>query len=188
MTNIKSSTKPDKQSKFTIITDNTELSKLIKSIDVRGKGIDKDLHRAAVSALAHGFMHGSTAHAESFLAAMPKSSRAKALRVYLLDMGCFLVKEDGKTLGINKDLKAAGFVKEAEAIATPFYEYTKEVQAPSQVAAMDMVRNLIKRLESANSKGLLDDSSVLSKLRAVAPAIVPAEAPAVNSGVAELDI
>jgi len=155
-----------------IISDSTELSKLIKSIASRGKGLDKDIHRAAVSALSHGFEHGSTAHAETLLAAMPKSARGKALHLYLMELGCFMVKEDGKTLGINKEKRSAGFVLKATALSTPFWEYTKEVTPPSPVEAMELVRNLIKRLQKAKGEGMLDDSSVLDKLMQVAPAVI----------------
>lgn len=165
-------TKATKQSSSIIISDSTVLSKLIKSIATRGRGLDKDIHIAAVSALAHGFEHGSTAHAETLMAAMPKSARGKALQVYLMDLGCFMVKEDGKTLGINKDKRTAGFTTKAQALSTPFWEYTKDIAPPSPVEAMELVRNLIKRLQKAHGEGLLDDSSVLDKLLQVAPAVI----------------
>lgn len=180
-------TKAIKQTNSIFISDSAELSKLIKSIGERGKKLDKDIHQAAISALAHGFEHGSTAHAETLRVALPKVSRRKALELYFIELGCFMFKEDGKTLGVNSETRAKYYNKDtkeyteegkarlAEIAGMPFWEYTKEVTPPSPVEAMELVRNLIKRLQKAKGEGLLDDSSVLDKLMQVAPAVITTE-------------
>lgn len=162
-----------KKQSTTVITDGIALNTLIKSIGGRGKLLDRDIHRAAVSALWHGFQHKSTAHAEMLLGAMPQVSRKNALRAWLLDMGCFMVKDDGKTLGINKEVHAAGFKLEQEAIDTPFWKYTAEPEVLAQVDAMELVRKLVTKLTKAKESGKLDAASetVLEKLAKVAPAL-----------------
>jgi hypothetical protein len=163
-----------KTKEFAIITDNGTLTKLIVSIKGRGKALDKDMHTAAVSALFHGFEYKSTAHAESLLASLPASARKNALKVWFMDLGCFLVKEDGKTLGIDKVKHSAGWINKETAISTPFYKYSEEPAVPSPLDAMELVRALIKKLNAAKGKGELDadSSSVLDKLLVVAPAVV----------------
>lgn len=167
-------TKATKVPSISIITDESVLKALVKSIGVRGKALDKDIHRAAVSALAHGFEHKSTGIAESLMAAMPSIARKNALKVYLMDLGCFLVKEDGKTLGIDSEKRKAGFVHRELALATAPGKYSPEPEAISPLVAMDMVRKLVERLTKAKENGKLDaDSiSVLEKLSQVAPSVV----------------
>lgn len=169
------SKKPAKQA-FAIVTDKAQLSALIKSIGTRGRSLDKAIHQAAVSALWHGFQHKSTGYAENLLAEMGKSSRKNALRAWLLDMGCFMVKEDGKTLGIDATARAAGF-DEARAIDTPFWDYNKEPEVMTKLDAMEAVRKLVKRLTKAKEDGLLDAEGldVLAKVAQVAPSVVETE-------------
>lgn len=173
-----------KKPTFAIVTEGTKLTTLIKSIGVRGKKLDADIHTAAVSALWHGYQHKSTGYAENLLSAMPASARKNALKAWLLDMGCFMLKEDNKTLGIDKERHAKGF-DEANAIATPYWEYNKEPEVLTQVDAMALVNSLIKRLTKAKENGQLDavGLDVLAKVTSVAPAF---ELQGANSGAAEV--
>lgn len=164
-----------KQVVFNLITDAKALGSLIKSIGNRGKLLDRDLHQAAVSALFHAYTHRSTAATQQLLDAMGKAGRKGALKTWLFHFGCFEFKEDGKTLGIVKAMKAADFDKiKVEAIDTPFWELTADKDDAGLVDAMAAVQALVKRLTKANTDGKLDadGASVLAKLSSVVPAVV----------------
>lgn len=160
-----------KKPAFALVTEGTKLNTLIKSIGTRSKTLDRDIHIAGLSALWHGFEHKSTGYAEELLKAMGKSSRKNALRAWLLDMGCFMVKDDGKTLGIDKERHSAGWAMQTRATETPFWEHNKEPEVLTQVDAMEAVRKLIERLSRAQSKGQLDSVGVevLAKVKQLAP-------------------
>lgn len=168
---------------FKLITEGKDLNSLIKSIANRGKLLDRDLHIAGVSALYHAYTHGSTAFAQQLVEAIGSSGRKGALKKWLFHFGCFMVKEDNKTFGIDKDLKAKGYDAIAkDAIETPFWELTADKDDQEFVDAMAQVQSLIKRLTTAKTKGKLraEDEAVLAKLAMVAPAVIS------NSG-AEID-
>jgi hypothetical protein len=167
-----------------LVTDSKLLGVLIKSLAGRGKKYDADLHLAAMSSLFHAYEHKSTAHTESLILACAKSTRVGALKTWLMDFGCYLVKEDKKTLGIDLAKHAKGF-NQVTAGATPFYAYTKEVQPASPLIAMDMLKAMIKRLESAKDLDA-DSLSVLGKLKLVVPSIVETDNTTANAKKEEL--
>ena len=153
-----------------IIKDAGELSKAIKSISTRSKKLDTDLHSVAVSALHHAFAHGSTAPMLNLLDAVGKSQRKGALKNWFDKYGCFMVKETG-TVGIDPAKRNAGF-KEAEAIKTPFWELTPDTDGNTPLSSVDMVANLLKRLNKMKAQGKLDakGDSVIAALQAAIPA------------------
>ena len=125
---------------FKLITEGKDLNSLIKSIANRGKLLDRDLHVAGVSALYHAYTHGSTAFAQQLIEAIGASGRKGALKKWLFHFGCFMVKEDNKTLGIDKDLKVKGFdAISKDAIATPFWKLTADKDDVEFVDAMAQV-------------------------------------------------
>lgn len=164
-----------KATPFKLITEGKDLNSLIKSIGNRGKLLDRDLHVAGVSALYHAYTHGSTAFAQQLIEAIGAAGRKGALKKWLFHFGCFMVKEDNKTFGIDKDLKAKGFdAISKDAIATPFWELTADKDDQEFVDAMAQVQSLIKRLTTAKANGKLraEDEGVLAKLAMVAPAVI----------------
>lgn len=166
---------------FKLLTEGKDLNSLIKSIGNRGKLLDRDLHVAGVSALFHAYTHGSTAFAQQLIEAIGNSGRKGALKKWLFHFGCFMVKEDNKTFGIDKELKAKGFdAVKTDAIATPFWELTPDKDEAEFVDAMAKVQALIKSLTNAKANGKLrpEDEAIIAKLSLVAPAME------VNSGVA----
>jgi hypothetical protein len=168
---------------FNLLTEGKDLNALIKSIGNRGKLLDRDLHIAGVSALYHAYTHGSTAFAQQLVEALGSSARKGALKKWLFHFGCFMVKEDNKTFGIDKELKAKGFdAVSKDAIATPFWELTADKDELEFVNAMEGVKSLINRLTKAKANGKLrpEDEVILDKLAMVAPSI--------NSGIADVPV
>lgn len=159
-----------------IETESTKLSTLIKSIATRGKKLDQDLHIAACSALFHAYEHKNASFAQSLLEALNKSARKNALKVWLLDFGPFLIKEDGNW-GMNAEKQKQGWLLRADAESTPFWQYTTEPEV-APINAMELVSKLIAKLNKAKENGKLDSESatVLERLQKVAPATVTKEA------------
>lgn len=165
-----------------IIKDSTELSKLVKALNTAGATQDSRYHIACISALAHGFEHKSTGHAQNLLDGAGGMVRKAAIKNYLMDLGCFEFKLDDegkptKTLGINKDKHALGFVHLAIAQEKSPSKYSAEPEAVSPMNTMAELRKLIDKLTKAKGKGLLDaeSTSVLDMLTHVAPSAVSAD-------------
>jgi len=70
-----------------IITDAGKLAKLITSIKTRGATLQRDMHQAAVSCLAHAAAHSDVTLLQRFHDALPSSTRTNALKAWALAMG-----------------------------------------------------------------------------------------------------
>lgn len=88
-----------------------DLTKAIDSIATRGKKLDRDIHVAATSCLAHADKHGDVTLMQRLLTALPASSRRNAVIAWAVAFGKFLPSADGKSVEFNKtgttDLSAA---------------------------------------------------------------------------------
>lgn len=86
-----------------IIDKAAEVTKLIESIEGRGKKLDADIHRCAVSCLHHADKHGDVTLMQKLIEAMPKSSRRNAVIAWAIEYGRFASDEKGKNVVYSKE-------------------------------------------------------------------------------------
>lgn len=156
-----------------LITDSSVLGALIKSIAGRSKALDADLHKAAL-ACVHFAFENNAASAEQLLAALGKSTRKNALKLWLFEHAPLMVKDNG-AFGIDQDKRKDGWTTQAEAIARPFWlaNVAEGGGAPDPVDAMIMVREFLAKLRRMDKAGKFtkESASVIGKIEKVAPAI-----------------
>lgn len=142
-----------------IMTAAADISKAIKSIQLRGAKLDGDIHLAGVSTLKHADAHRDTTLTDALVNAMPKGSRKLALVEWMLAFGGVRTL-DPKT---EKDAIKAGRIfalaadkayNEGEAIATSWTEFRKEADVATAFDAQAAVKGVIARLTKAKQSGL----------------------------------
>ncbi len=170
-----SKTQKQVQQAVTIETDGKALGKLIKSIQGRGKALDKDLHKAAVSVLFHAFEHRNLATMQQLLEAMPESGRKGALRKWLFDLAPVMMKD--KNFGLDADRLKDRAANMEYATATPFWKHTPDKDDAAVVDAGAMLANLLTKLGKLNAQGklLAHDQDLVEKLTALSKAAAVAE-------------
>lgn len=153
-----------------IIDDAGKLNKLIGSIKTRGATLQRDMHTAAVSCLAHVAAHSDVTLLQRFHDALPSVARTNALKTWALAMGP--VRWDAKANegkgAFRYNSKQALLIEEA--LATPFFEFEKEAKfKPFDLSAA--IAALTKRAEAAadDDRNIVPDET-LAKLRALVPA------------------
>ena len=133
---------------ITNILSQSETGKLIKSIKTRAANVQRDIHVAACSTLAHMQEHGDYTLAVALLNALPNGQRVKGLAAWYkhFTSGKFSPRQDKKAgnawVGsLNKDRDSTDFLV-AEACEVTFADFTQE-KDPQQTT----VASLIKYLE-----------------------------------------
>lgn len=141
--------------------------KLIVSIKGRGAKLDKDIHQAALSALAHHAQHGDSTIANRLLLAMPKSARANALLAWMLANDAMLARNPSKDAAVIvvHDKEGDNTFDVAAADATPFWEF-KAVEGAKPFSFDAYMASLTKGLD----KALLDPSLTESQRNILATA------------------
>ena len=150
-------TKKLAQAVATAILSAADTGKLIVSIKGRGAKLDKDIHQAALSAVANHAEHGNTSLVNALLLAMPRSARANALMAWMLANDPKLAKNPGKDkdtvpLVHNKEGVGEAF-NVGVADETPFWEY-KAVEGAKPFSFDAYMASLTKGMD----KALLDPS------------------------------
>lgn len=149
-----------KEQAFVILKGADNIQKAIKSIQVRGKALEKVLHQAAVSCLAHAGEHGDVTLAQKLVEAVPTLARKNALRDWFIAFGRFQYHDEKKTIVYAKG-------KETlldEAIKMPFWEFKPE----AEYIPFDFdkaITALLKRASQAKDKGDSVDEAKLNKLK-----------------------
>ena len=147
---------------FKIIDGAKAIDTAIKSINTRGKSLERDIHVAAVSCLVHADKHGDVTLAQKLVDAVPSLARKNALRDWFIAHGKFDYDMTNKALTFNKK----GTTLTDEAIATPFWEFKQEAEyKPFNLEAA--VLQLVKRAESAIEKGEKVPSDKLKQLQSL---------------------
>lgn len=137
------------------------IEKAITSIKSRGAKLDQSIWEAGVSCLNHASEHGDTTLLDKLLNALPKGSRKLAFTEWVLAHGQVRLL-DSKVKAEKIRIKAGGtFILDRErtldlkgAMQKSWVEFKPE---PSVQTAFDLqgsVQALVKRYESAVSKGL----------------------------------
>jgi len=123
-------------------------SKLIKSIATRAKNVERDIHIAACSTLAHTRDHGDYTGAVALMNALPKGQRVKGLAVWYKHhtSGKLSMRQDkskGNILvaSLAKDRTPEDFLVD-EAVEITFADFTVEPE-PKEIT----VDRLVKYLE-----------------------------------------
>lgn len=138
-----------------IIETAAAITKAITSIQTRGGKLDKDIHIAGVSVLAHAAKHGDTTLADKLVHAMPKGGRKLALVEWMLAYGN-ISKLDPKTDKAAIDagrlfaLDKAKKYNEAGAIAESWVEFKPEASVLTAFDAQAAVQSVLNRLNKAN--------------------------------------
>lgn len=127
-----------------VIDKAAEVTKLIDSIESRGKKLAADIHRAAVSCLYHADKHGDVTLMQRLLVAVPDFSRRNALIAWAVKFGKFAPSEDGKSVVYLKH----GETDIEGGAAVPFWDFKPE-QPFTQFDLGAELAKLVKRAEKA---------------------------------------
>ena len=130
---------------FKLITGSASITKAVESIARRGKSLDNDIHRAAVSLIAHVRDHGDTTLVVSLIKAMPRGSRVKGLVEWFNEFSPMTIEVTKAGVAVELDKKrTSADSKIDEAIETPWYAFKKET-AKAEVT----LESLIEKFEKA---------------------------------------
>lgn len=126
-----------------LIEGSAKIGSLIDSIANRGKKLDADIQRAALSVMAHHSQHGDVTLINRLVASMPKGSRVNALMRYIETFGAVRWDKDKKEFvhakGKKFDLEAAS--------ARTWHEFKPDPQYKPIDDPFQSVNALIKTLE-----------------------------------------
>lgn len=153
-----------------VITDKASLIKLIESITKRGKALDRDIHLAGVSALAHLEAHGDIGMVNRLFLGMPKGSRKAAMTSWLLKYGRLLAntQESKVTSPFVYAKEKANDIEGS--IADPWYDHSPD-KKPDEV--FDVQAAVMAILKKAKGKELAH-GNLLAQLQALVSEDEPA--------------
>jgi hypothetical protein len=124
-----------------------DTTRLIKSIKGRAASVQRDIHTAAVSTLAHMRDHGDYTLAVALMNALPNGQRVKGLAAWYKNFsgGKFAVRQDRKAgnawVGqLAKDRDSTDFMVD-EANEVTFADFTQE-KDPQQTTVASLVKYL----------------------------------------------
>lgn len=157
-----------KQKAMTLIEGATAIDAAIKSIQTRGKSMDRDIHIAACSILNHVEKHGDYTKAIKLVNAMGQSARKNALKDWFLAFGKLSWNAETKDFTFNKN----AVTMLSEAIAMPFWDFKPEPEyKPFDFNAS--VQAILSKATKAVERGDIvpqDKIEALRKLVEVQPA------------------
>jgi hypothetical protein len=133
------------------------------SISRKGQSLQKDIHVAACSVLAHVGEHREISLVTKLLASCPDMTRRNALRSWFESFG--MVAFDGN------DAKFDGTRKHrlGDAQAKPFWSFKPEAEyVPLDVAAA--IGSLVKKLEKDEKETKVSHSAMIAQLQKLVPA------------------
>lgn len=134
-----------------------EMETKIKSIALRGKNLDTDIHETAVSTLAHIEAHGDVTLANRLLVAMPKAGRKAALMGWMLAMGKVVKNSDKATMELSPlKYDKAGETDLDTAQAVPFWDWMKELAVPKAWSYDSYMKRVLKTLQDAALEDTVD--------------------------------
>lgn len=153
-------TSKPRTTKPVVIEGTAEIKKAILSIEKKGKSLDADIQKAAVSCLLHINKHGDTTLLDSLVHALPKGSRKSALVEWAVNLGEVraldranpddaVAIEQGRLFKIDR---SRNFVLE-DALAAKWYDYKPEHDLLTVFDAQAMVASMVKRLNKAIKEG-----------------------------------
>lgn len=160
------------------------IDKAISSIQLRGAKLDKDIHVAAVSVLAHAAEHGDTTLADKLVQAMPKGGRRLALVEYMLAFGSIAVldkKADKEAIEAGRLFKLDRTKRydEAGAVQTCWTDFKKEAAVLDAFDVQKAVASVLGRLKKATEEGktVQGRAEALAEAQALVAALTAEPAP-----------
>ena len=159
-TTAKASARTPKAKTLVVLDNVADIKKAIESIERKGKSLDWDIQRAAVSCLAHINKHGDTTLLDSLVNAMPKGSRKSALVEWAVALGEVRTlnrdnPDDQNAIAQGRIFKidrTRNFVLE-NAMASMWYDFKPEKDLLTVFDAQAMVQSMLKRLNNAIRDG-----------------------------------
>lgn len=150
-------------SKIKYIVGSAALDKAILGFAKKSLSLQTQMHVIACSVLNHAAMCGDVRPMAKFLHAMPASGRTNALIKWFAEAGG--VAFDGKVpLAANKAKQADIKARQEAAEATPFWEFTPDVDYKA-VDLVKLITDTIKKLEKDQEKTEKDHSGFISVLK-----------------------
>ena len=156
------------------------IDKAITSIKTRGANLDKSIWECGVSCLNHATEHGDTTLLDKLLNALPKGARKVAFTEWVLAHGQVRLL-DGKVKAEKVRIKNGGtFILDRErvldlqgAMSKSWVEFKPEASVQTAFDLQGSVMSLVKRYESAVSKGLTVEGKddALATLKALTEAL-----------------
>lgn len=137
-----------KTTPFIMFEGEAAINKAIASIKRRGASLQNDMHKAAVSCLAHADKHGNVTPMRNLLEAVPNAVRKNALRSWAEQFGKFTWNDTTKTLDFDKSKSTTLDA----AIAEPFWQWQPEA-AYKPLDLKTELAKLLKRVDTARKHG-----------------------------------
>lgn len=135
----------------------------LKSIFTRGQSLQKDIHIAACSVLAHIGKHSDVRLVNKLLAAMPEASRKNAMRDWLMAFGPIMFEQD-KPVYVK-----GGKVSLGNAMAEPFWLFSPEpVYHPLDLSKF--IKSMVRKLEKDAKETKADHSAIINAMQKLVPA------------------
>ncbi|TYO65485.1 hypothetical protein FXV83_16245 [Bradyrhizobium hipponense] len=146
-----------------LIDGETAIKKALASIKTRGATLQRDIHVACCSVLAHVGKHSDIRLVTELLSSLPDMTRKNAVKAWFEFFGPVTFAEGG-------DIKFNGAnpVKLGDAMAKPFYAFKPEADyVPMDIAKS--IDSLVKKMERDHKETGRDHTSMIAKLLAIRP-------------------
>ncbi|MGX9944904.1 hypothetical protein ACTG4Q_20800 [Bradyrhizobium denitrificans] len=146
-----------------LIDGETAIKKALASIQTRGASLQRDIHVAACSVLAHVGKHSDIRLVTELLKALPDMTRKNAVKAWFEAHGPVLFVE-GDVIKFNP----ATTLRLGDAMAKPFWVFKPEAEyVPMDIAKS--IDSLVKKMERDHKETGRDHTSMIAKLLAIRP-------------------
>jgi ATP-dependent protease HslVU (ClpYQ) ATPase subunit len=142
--------------KVEIIKTDAKFQEKLQELRVTGKAIDLLIHRLAVSALFHYGKAWNWTKVKEVIDAMPKSSRRKALVLWVQANASLMYKAKTDSLVQPKEVEKR-FVELDEAMAVPFWDLSEENPDKPVMTMEQLLKFITQRAKKATVDGALGD-------------------------------
>lgn len=139
-----------------IIKTDAKFQEKLEELRVTGKAIDMLIHRLAVSALFHYGKAWNWTKVKEVIDAMPKSSRRKALILWVQANASLVYKQKNDSLSQPKKVEDR-FVNLEEAMAIPFWDLSEENPDKPAMTMEQFLKFITSKAKKATVDGALGD-------------------------------
>ena len=155
--------KNEKPAAIKLIEGESAIKKALESIKARGASLQRDIHTAACSVLAHVGKHKDVRLVSKLLESMPDMSRKNAIKAWFESFGPVAWNEKGEIM-----YQPATRMQLGAAMGKPFWSFKPEAAyVPLEVSkAFD---SFIKRLEKDSKETGRDHAKLISQLTNLRP-------------------
>ena len=142
--------------KVEIIKTDAKFAEKLEELRVTGKAIDLLIHRLAVSALYHYSVAWNWTKVKEVIDAMPRSSRRKALILWIQGNASLVYKQKTESLTQPKKVEDR-FVNLEEAMAVPFWDFSDENPDKPAMTEEQFLKFITSKAKKATLDGALGD-------------------------------